>query len=47
MKNQLLFIALLLSGMAAFTGCASLTGFQDGRAVGQENGEVSVSLNYS
>jgi len=47
MKNQLLFIALLLTGMAAFTGCASLTGFQDGRAVGQDNGEVGVSLNYS
>ncbi|MFM9951310.1 MAG: hypothetical protein ACKV1O_25470 [Saprospiraceae bacterium] len=47
MKNQLLFIALLLAGMAAFTGCASLTGFQDGRTLGQDNGELGVSLNFS
>ena len=47
MKNQLLFIALLLAGMAAFTGCASLTGFQDGRAVGEDNSELGLSLNYS
>jgi hypothetical protein len=47
MKNQLFFIALLLVGMAAFTGCASLTGFQDGRTLGQDNGELGVSLNFS
>ncbi len=47
MKNQLLFIALMLAGMAAFTGCASLTGFQDGRTLGQDGGELGVSLNFS
>jgi hypothetical protein len=29
------------------TGCASLTGFQTGRTVGQNNGEVMLSLNAS
>ncbi len=29
------------------TGCASLTGYQDGRSVGEGNGEASVSLNFS
>ena len=27
--------------------CASLTGYQDGRSVGEGNGEVGVSLNLS
>jgi len=47
MKNQLLFIALLLAGMAAFTGCASLTGFQDGRTLGKDNGEIGGSINFT
>ncbi|NUN99636.1 MAG: hypothetical protein HUU01_03360 [Saprospiraceae bacterium] len=47
MKNQLLIFALLLAGMAAFTGCASLTGFQDGRTLGKDSGELGVSLNFS
>lgn len=47
MKNQLWIFAILLAGMAAFTGCASLTGFQDGRTLGQDNGEIGVSLNFS
>lgn len=47
MKNQLLIAAVLLAGMAAFSGCASLTGFQDGRTLGQDQGELGVSLNFS
>jgi hypothetical protein len=39
---------LLLSGIAVFlTNCASLTGFQDGRTVGQNNVELSASVNFS
>lgn len=30
-----------------FSSCASLTGFQDGRAVGEGNGEAMISLNAS
>jgi len=29
------------------TGCASLTGYQDGKSVGEGNGEIAVSLNLS
>jgi hypothetical protein len=38
----------LLLGVAIFlTNCASLTGFQDGRTVGQNNVELSASINFS
>jgi hypothetical protein len=40
--------ALLLLGVAVFlTNCASLTGFQDGRTVGQNNVELVGSANFS
>ena len=41
--KTLLFAAIALS----FHSCASLTGYQDGRALGEEKGEVGVSLNVS
>jgi hypothetical protein len=37
----------LIGLLFAFSNCASLTGFQDGRTVGQDNGEISVSLNVA
>jgi hypothetical protein len=47
MKN-LLVNALALLGIALFlSNCASLTGFQDGRSVGKNNGELSASINFS
>lgn len=46
--NKLVLNALLLLGTAIFlTNCASLTGFQDGRTVGKNNGELSASINFS
>lgn len=42
--------SLLLTGVfisLIFSGCASLTGYQDGRSVGEGNGEAMVSLNFS
>lgn len=47
MKNQInlliaaMFISLLVSS------CASLTGFEEGRTLGEENMEVGVSVNYT
>ena len=38
----LAFIALIF-----FESCASMTGFQDGRTLGKEKSEVSISLNVS
>lgn len=45
-KNSFIFsgLSILLLGL---TGCASLTGYQDGRSLGEGNGEASVSLNFS
>ena len=31
----------------ALTNCASLTGFQDGKTVGEGNGDLAISLNFS
>lgn len=47
MKNQLLVFAVFIAATMAFTGCASLTGFQDGRTLGKDGGEFGVSLNFS
>jgi hypothetical protein len=48
MKKQPLFLMLALAGFALlFSNCASLTGFQDGRTVGANNGELTASLNFS
>jgi hypothetical protein len=48
MKQQSWFLLLVLAGLALFfSNCASLTGFQDGRTVGQNNGELSASINFS
>ncbi len=41
--KTLLFAAIALS----LHSCASLTGYQDGRALGEEKGEVGVSFNVS
>jgi len=48
MKKHFLFLFFALVGASFFlTNCASLTGFQDGRTVGKDNGEFSVSLNFA
>jgi hypothetical protein len=48
MKKQLLLPSLALAAISLFlSNCASLTGFQDGRTIGQGNGEISASLNVS
>jgi hypothetical protein len=44
-RNLLLFVTAGLALM--FSSCASLTGFQDGRTIGENRGEVMVSLNSS
>lgn len=47
-KKHYLLPALALAAMSVLlTDCASLTGFQDGRTVGKNNGEFSASLNVS
>ena len=30
-----------------YTGCASLTGYQDGKSIGEGNGEAMITLNFS
>ena len=46
--NKLTQVGLFIIGLALFNiGCASLTGFQDGKTIGKENGEVMASLNFS
>lgn len=46
-KHTLLLFFGLAGLLFAFSNCASLTGFQDGRTVGQNNGEFSASLNFA
>ncbi len=43
------FLPLLLGSAALFflSNCASITGFQDGRTVGKDNGDFYGSLNFS
>lgn len=40
-------ILILLLTILSLQSCASLTGFQDGRTVGEGNGEAMISLNAS
>lgn len=47
-KNKIFFTISAFSSLLLFSvGCASLTGYQDGKTVGQGNGEAMVSLNIS
>lgn len=47
MKTKTYFFGLMILSSLLFTGCASLTGYQDGRSVGEGNGEGMISLNLS
>lgn len=48
MKRQFLLPALAAATIAFFlNSCASLTGYQDGRSVGKNNGEISASVNVN
>lgn len=47
MKTKTYFFELMILSSLLFTGCASLTGYQDGRSVGEGNGEAMISLNFS
>ena len=48
MTNYAFLPLIALLGLSVlFSNCASLTGFQDGRTVGQNNGEFAVSLNVA
>ncbi|MBK8701611.1 MAG: hypothetical protein IPN29_19490 [Saprospiraceae bacterium] len=40
-------ILFALAAMIFLTGCASLTGFQDGRTLGEQKVELGISLNVS
>jgi hypothetical protein len=42
---QTLFAGFI--AMVVFSSCASLTGFQDGRTLGEDNGEGAISLNFT
>lgn len=46
-KNNIVAVLSVLIAIMVFNSCASLTGYQDGRTVGEGNGEVMVSLNIS
>ncbi|MBL0099895.1 MAG: hypothetical protein IPP49_07475 [Saprospiraceae bacterium] len=45
--NVLLQCICSVSILILFSGCASLTGYQDGKSIGKDNGEIMVSLNLS
>lgn len=48
MKQPFWLVLFALTALALFfSNCASLTGFQDGRTVGANNGELSASINFS
>ncbi|MFZ1751279.1 MAG: hypothetical protein WAU01_13840 [Saprospiraceae bacterium] len=49
MKNVKRCFATFLSalGIFWFSSCASLTGYQDGKTIGKDNGEAMISLNIS
>lgn len=47
MLKQFLFWFLFGATILFLASCASLTGFQDGRTVGKENGDFYGSLNFS
>ena len=46
-KNSSLLAYLVVGSALLLSSCASLTGFQDGRTIGENRGEVMVSLNIS
>lgn len=41
------FLLTALAGWLLASGCATITGFQTGRTVGEDAGEVSLSLNFA
>ena len=46
MKHRITLSSFLLTiSLLIFSSCVSLTGFQDGKTVGKDNGDVSFSLN--
>ncbi len=47
MLKQFLFWLLFGATVLFLASCASLTGFQDGRTVGKDNGDFYASLNFS
>lgn len=47
MKSKLQLFSLFFLIILAFSSCASLTGYQDGKSVGAGNGEAMISLNFS
>lgn len=46
-KDNLFVLLLFTNSLIFFSGCASLTGYQDGRSIGEGNGEAMISLNFS
>ncbi|NUQ26113.1 MAG: hypothetical protein HUU34_19355 [Saprospiraceae bacterium] len=44
--HNIFVVAVLLSGILLWSGCASLTGFQTGKTVGDEKGEIAMSVNF-
>lgn len=47
MKNIFNTLLFALSISVLFSSCASLAGFQDAKTIGENNGEVVASLNFS
>ncbi|MBK8055059.1 MAG: hypothetical protein IPK35_17750 [Saprospiraceae bacterium] len=47
MKTSILYLSNIIFAVLYFSSCASLTGYQDGRSVGEGNGEAMISLNFS
>lgn len=44
---KLSFAALAAAAVLSFNSCATLTGFNTGRTVGKDQGEVALSLNFA
>lgn len=47
MKNQLIILFATVTCIFLMSSCASLTGFEEGRVLGQDNSEVMVSGNFT
>lgn len=47
MIKQLNFIFAALVGILLLSSCASLTGFEEGRSLGEENSELTISGNFT
>ena len=47
MKKQLNFLMATAACIFLMSSCASLTGFEEGRTLGEENSELTISGNFT